>query len=117
MTLDVLRRLHEKGFTEEELKSAKEYIKGQFPPRIETSDQLARLLAQLEFYDLDQTEIDGYYGRIDSMTLADSKRIIGQYFPEENLVFVLIGKAGEIQEVVKKYAPKMDTKSITEPTF
>ncbi len=117
LTLDVLHRLHEKGFAEEELKSAKEYIKGQFPPRIETSDQLARLLAQLEFYGLDQTEIDGYYTRIDSMTLADSKRIIGKYFPEENLVFVLIGKASEIQGAVKKYAPKMDTKSITEPTF
>lgn len=117
MTLDVLHRLHAKGFTEEELKSAKEYIKGQFPPRIETSDQLARLMATLAFYNLDQTEIDGYYGRIDAMTLADSKRIIGQYFPEDNLVFVLIGKAGEIQGVVKKYAPKMDTRSITEPTF
>ena len=117
MTLDVLRRLHEKGFTEQELKSAKEYIKGQFPPRIETSDQLARLMIQLEFYGLDQAEIDGYYGRIDGMTLADSKRIIEQYFPADNLVFVLIGKGGEIQDAVKKYAPVMDTKSITEPTF
>ncbi|MGH9670514.1 MAG: M16 family metallopeptidase [Terriglobales bacterium] len=117
MALDVLRRLHEKGFTEEELRSAKEYIKGQFPPRIETSDQLARLMTQLEFYGLDQTEIDNYYGRIDAMTLAESKRIIEQYFPADNLVFVLIGKAGEIQGAVKKYAPEMDTKSITEPTF
>lgn len=117
LTLDVLRRLHEKGFTDEELKSAKEYIKGQFPPRIETSDQLARLMAQLEFYGLDKTEIDGYYARIDGMTMADSKRIIQQYFPADDLVFVLIGKAGEIRTVVKKYAPKMDTKSITEPTF
>ena len=67
--------------------------------------------------DLDQTEIDTYYARIDSMTLADSKHVIGQYFPADNLVFVLIGKAGEIQGAVKKYAPVMDTKSITEPTF
>ena len=117
LTLDVLHRLHEKGFTAEEMKSAKEYIKGQFPPRIETSDQLARLMTTLEFYGLDQKEIDGYYARIDAMTLADSRRIIEQYFPADNLVFVLIGKAGEIQGVVKKYAPEMDTKSITEPTF
>lgn len=117
LTLDVLHRLHEKGFAEEELRSAKEYIKGQFPPRIETSNQLAELLTRLEFYGLDHSEIDGYYARIDAMTLTDSKRIIGKYFPEENLVFVLIGKAGEIQDAVKKYAPKIDTKSITEPTF
>jgi predicted Zn-dependent peptidase len=117
LTLEVLHRLHEKGLTQEELKSAKEYIKGQFPPRIETSDQLARLIATLEFYGLDQKEIDGYYARIDAMTLADSRRIIEQYFPADNLVFVLIGKAGEIQGAVKKYAPEMDSKSITEPTF
>ncbi|MCU1311549.1 MAG: hypothetical protein JWO20_2674, partial [Candidatus Angelobacter sp.] len=32
MTLDVVKRLHEKGISEEELQSAKNYIKGQFPP-------------------------------------------------------------------------------------
>jgi predicted Zn-dependent peptidase len=117
MTLDILKRLHEKGITEEELKSAKAYIKGQFPPRIETTDQLAALIAQLEFFGLNEGEVNNLYARIDSMTLADAKRIINQYFPAENLVFVLIGKAEEIQPVAKKYAPKMDSKSISDPGF
>jgi hypothetical protein len=30
---------------------------------------------------------------------------------------VLIGKASDIQEVAKKYAPKLDTKSINQPGF
>jgi len=117
MTLDILKRLHEKGITEEELKSAKDYIKGQFPPTIETSDQLASLIAQLEFYGLDESEINNYYARIDSMTLADARRVIKQHFPLDDLVFVLIGKASEIQNVIKKYAPRVDTKSITQPGF
>ncbi|HVF87214.1 MAG TPA: pitrilysin family protein [Pyrinomonadaceae bacterium] len=117
MTLDVLKRLHEKGITEEELKSAKTYLKGQFPPRIETSDQLATLIAQLEFYGLDERDINTYYGKIDSMTLADTQRIIKQYFPTDNLVFVLIGKASEIQQVAKKYATGVDNKSINQPGF
>jgi predicted Zn-dependent peptidase len=53
-TLALLKRLHEKGVTEEELKSAKAYLKGQFPPTIETSDQVAGLLSQLEFYGLER---------------------------------------------------------------
>lgn len=51
------------------------------------------------------------------MDLATSKRIIQQYFPLENLTFVVIGKASEIEPVVKKYAEKMDKKSITQPGF
>ncbi|MFP5262535.1 MAG: M16 family metallopeptidase [Blastocatellia bacterium] len=116
-TLDILKRLHEKGVTEEELKSAKSYLKGQFPPTIETSDQLAALIAQLEFYGLNESDINNYYAKIDSMTMADARRVIEQYFPLDNLVFVLIGKADEIQAAAKKYAPKLETKVISQPGF
>jgi zinc protease len=116
-TLDILKRLHEKGITEEELKSAKSYLKGQFPPTIETSDQLASLIAQLEFFGLNESDINNYYAKVDSMTLADAQRIIKQYFPLDNLVFVLIGKADEIRAVAQKYAPKLDTKAISQPGF
>jgi zinc protease len=117
LTLDVLMRLHEKGITEEELKSAKSYIKGQYPPRVETTDQLAAQVAQFEFYGLDKSEIDGYYAKIDSMTLADAQRVIKEHFPLDNLVFVLIGKASEIEGVAHKYAPRVDTKSIEAPGY
>lgn len=117
MTLDILKRLQERGVTEEQLQSAKTYIKGQFPPDIETSDQLADLITRLEFYGLDAAYINNYFAQIDAMTLADARRIIQRYFPLENLVFVLIGKADEIKEVVKKYAPTMEVKAITEPGF
>ncbi len=117
LALEQLKKLHEQGITEIELKSAKGYIKGQFPPTIETSDQLARAITELEFYGLDEREINTFSAKIDAMTLADAKRIIQQYFPLENLVFVLIGKASEIEPVAKKYAPKMDTKTISQPGF
>src|SRR5712664_131037 len=41
LALQVLRKLHKDGVTDEQLKSAKSYIKGQYPPNIETSKQLA----------------------------------------------------------------------------
>ncbi|HKX26767.1 MAG TPA: pitrilysin family protein [Blastocatellia bacterium] len=117
LTLELLKRIHEKGVTEAELKSAKNYIKGQFPPQIETSDQLAALVAQLEYYGLDERDINDLYAKIDAMTMADAQRVIKQYFPQENLVFVLVGKASEIEGVAKKYAPKIETKSINDPGF
>jgi predicted Zn-dependent peptidase len=117
MALDVLKQLHEKGITAEQLASAKSYMKGQYPTRLETSDQLASLIADLEFYGLDSHDVDDYYPKLDAMTLADAQRVIKTYYPLDNLVFVVIGKASEIGPVVKKYAPKMDTRSISDPGF
>jgi predicted Zn-dependent peptidase len=117
MTLDVVKRLHEKGISEEELQSAKNYIKGQFPPTIETSDALAATIADLEFYGLDASDINDLYSKIDSMTVATAQRIIKQYFPEDNLVFVVAGKASEIETPVKKYAPVFEKRSITDPGY
>ncbi|PYS35987.1 MAG: hypothetical protein DMG14_25790, partial [Acidobacteria bacterium] len=117
MALGVLSALHQSGITETELASTKEYMKGQFPPSIETTDQLASVIARLEFYGLDESDINSYFGKIDAVTIADTRRIVKQYFPLDNLVFVLIGKASEIQPLVKKYAPVIDTKVITQPGF
>jgi len=117
LALATLQRLHEAGITKEELQSAKTYIKGQFPPEIETTDRLAATIAELEFFSLDEREVNTFYSKVDAMTLADAKRIVREYFPLEKLVFVLIGKASEIEPVVKKYAKTMDKKGITEPGF
>src|SRR5262249_31422224 len=116
-TLAILKRLHDNGITEEELKSAKAYIKGLLPTDYETTNQLAAAIAGLDFYGLSEADINGIYAKIDAMTLQDAQRIIKQYFPLDNLVFVLIGKASEIQPVAKKYAGKMDVKQINQTGF
>ena len=117
MTLDVLKRLHEKGISDDDLKSAKAYLKGQFPPDIETPDQLAGVLSELVFNGLDEREINTYYAKIDAATMTDINRVIKQYFPLDNLVFVLVGKASDIEPVAKKYAPVVDRKSISAAGF
>lgn len=117
MALDLLKKLHAEGLSEEQLKSAKAYIKGTFPPNVETNDQLARLLVELDFYGLSDGEINDYFAKIDALTRADINRIIHQYYPLDNLVFTLIGKADEIRAQVKKYAPQLDERKISQPGF
>lgn len=117
MTLKVLSTLHDKGITEAELASTKAYMKGQFPPSIETTDDLAGTIARLEFYGLDESDINSYFAKIDAVTVAETRRVIEKYFPRENMVFVLIGKSSEIQAVAKKYAPTTDAKAIGQPGF
>ncbi len=117
LALKVLDDLHKKGLTSAQLDTAKKYLKGQFPPRIETSGQLASRIAANEFYGLDDNEINQLEARIDAVTLDSAKQIIEKHFPKENMVFVLIGKAAEIRPAVKKYADQMDERKISEPGF
>jgi len=114
MTLAVLGRLHEKGVTAEQLASAKAYLKGQFPPQIETTDQLAGLLTQLDFYGLDETEIDQFFARIDGVTIDDCHRVIEKYFPKNDFVMVVVGKAADIRKDLSKYASKVEVREITQ---
>jgi len=117
LALQVLKDLHEKGITPAELQHAKAYLKGQYATSIETNNQLATTIANLEFYGLDASDVDSYYAKVDSLTASDVSRIIDRYFPLDNLVFVLIGRASEIEPVVRKYAAQIDKKSITQPGF
>src|SRR5580658_3886934 len=117
LALQVLEKLHKDGVTEEQLKSAKSYIKGQFPPTIETSAQLVHRIVVNEYYGLGDDEVNLLEARIDAVTPAIAKRIIEMHFPADNLVFVLIGNASAIGPAVKKYANKMDERAISDPGF
>jgi zinc protease len=103
LALEVLDRLHTKGIDEKTLSSAKNYIKGQFPPNYETSGSLAFLLTSMFVYDFDESFINNFQENVESMTTEKVKEIIKKYFPKDNLQFVLIGKASEIRDNVKKY--------------
>lgn len=117
LALRVLQKLHKDGVSAEQLKSAKSYIKGQFPPNMETSRQLAQIIAAHEFYGLGDDEINQLEARVDAVTPEMARQVIQKHFPEENLVFVLIGKSSAIEKAVEKYAEKRDARPIAEPGF
>lgn len=117
MTLAVLKKLHADGVSAAQLASAKSYLKGQFPPSIETSGQLAGVIARHEFYGLGDDEVNERSQRIDAVTPEIAKQVIAKHFPLENLTFVLIGKSAEIGPTVKKFAEKQDAKEISAPGF
>jgi len=117
MALQVLEKLHKQGITAEQLASAKSYIKGQFPPAIETSKQLAQIIVTNEFYGLDDREINDLEARLDAVTPAIAAQVIQKHFPTDNLVFTLIGKSSEISAGVQKYAEKRDARVINDPGF
>jgi zinc protease len=118
MAIDILRRLAEKGISVEQLASVKAYVKGTFPmQRLETTDQLAQMLGEMEVYGLGKEEVDDLFSRIDACTLADANAMAKKYYKADNLTFVLVGNAAKIRDVAKKYAPKVTEVPITKPGF
>lgn len=114
LALEVLNRLHTQGIDEETLTSAKNYIKGQFPPDYETSSRLANLLAEMFVYDFDESFINDFEKNVDGLTLEKSKEIISKYFPSKNLQFVLIGKAEELRDKISKYGEVTEKEILSE---
>jgi len=103
LALDTYARLWQQGIDEQTLASAKAYVKGKFPPKFETSEDLSALLAQMYAYNFDESYINTFEQQVNSLTLAKTKQLINRYFPKENLQMVIIGKAAEIKDKVKKY--------------
>jgi zinc protease len=85
------------------LTSAKNYVKGQFPPDYETTDQLSNLLTEMFWYNFDDSFINNFENNVNSLDIKKANDIIASYFPTKNLQFVLVGKASEIKEIAEKY--------------
>jgi predicted Zn-dependent peptidase len=112
MAVDLMKRLAVQGITADQLASAKAYVKGTYPSqRLETSDQLADVLAEIELYDLNRAEVDDLFSRIDAVTLEQANAIARKYFAGGKLTFLLLGNAEKFAGDVQKY----DTKPLVIP--
>lgn len=118
LALDVLRRLLRDGISQEQLDSARAYIKGNFPTeRLETSDQLCALLADLELNGLDRSDVDTFFERLDALTPGQVNAAIRRHYTAENLQFCLVGNASAIRKEVGKYARAMKVIPVREEGF
>ncbi len=113
--LEVLETLHKNGVDETSLTSAKNYVKGQFPPRYETSSQLASLMTQMFWYKFDESFINNFQNNVDGLTMAKAKEIIATYFPKDKLQFVMVGRSADIKKLVEKYGSVTEVEITGEP--
>ena len=117
VALATLGRLRDGGLDEAMRDSSRNYIMGQFPPRLETAAQLARTFAMLETNGLDTAYIDDYGSSLSAATPESIAAVIDQVYPaSDQLVFVVLGDAEKIRELLAQYGPVTEI-SISEPRF
>ena len=116
-TLEVLDRLHTHPFHDGEITSAKNYIRGGFPPTLETGPALAHRLAVNEVEGISRAQFNAELAAEQATTLAEANHVIDKDFPlRDNYVMVIVGKASEIGTIASKYGT-VTTKKITDPGY
>lgn len=116
LSLDLLKRLRDRGITPDQLKSAKAYVKGIYPTEhLETADQLAQAIGDIELFGLTRGEVDDLFSSIDAVTPEQATAIARKYYRSDNLQFVLTGNAAKIKADISRYAPTITTVPISAP--
>ena len=117
LALETYRAFRTKGPDARLFAATKQYIQGQYPPEVETSDQIAGRLAELAYYGLPREEVTGYAGRIANVTPEDVRRASARAFPPpEDVALVLIGNAARIRAIARSYGEVAEA-PITGPTL
>jgi zinc protease len=103
--IDVIRatwkRMHDEGPTAKELADAKTYITGSFPLSLDSTGRIAGILVSIQF---DHLGIDYLAKRdqlINSVTLADAKRVAKRLLSPDNLLFTVVGQPENLKDAVR----------------
>ncbi|HXH28567.1 MAG TPA: pitrilysin family protein, partial [Candidatus Polarisedimenticolia bacterium] len=97
VAVEQIRRLAAGPIPPEALAKARNYLAGQYPLRLESPDDLAEEILQVEFYGLGADYIDQFAKRIQSVGPESIKRGV-RYLPTEGLAIVLVGPAAQLKE-------------------
>lgn len=89
--------LREEGPTRQELDSARDYLRGVLPLRLETTQQLASRVAELVVYELPAGYFDGYRDRIAAVTADQVRRVAREAVRPDAMAVVVVGDADRIR--------------------
>ncbi len=86
------------GLTEQELRTAKDYLIGSFALRFDTSSKIAAQLLAIQLDDLGINYIERRNGEIEAVTVADIKRVAQRLMEPKNLIVTVVGEPEGIKE-------------------
>ncbi len=94
-----LERAARDGLTEQELRTAKDYLIGSFALRFDTSGKIAAQLLAIQLDNLGIDYIERRNSEIEAITVADIKRVAKRLMEQKNLIVTVVGEPQGIKEV------------------
>jgi len=103
--LDELQRIREDLVKAEELDMVKKFLVGSFPLQIETPNQIASKVIDLELYDLPRDFYDTFNDGVETITAQDLLRVAQKYLHPDRAAIVVSGNSKEIASKLQKFGP------------
>jgi zinc protease len=98
---DTWQRMHDDGPTEKELADAKTYVTGSFPLGLDSTGRIASILVSIQFDHLGLDYLAKRDQIINSVTLADAKRVAKRLLSPDNLLFAVVGQPENLNGAVR----------------
>ena len=86
-----------------ELEETKNYITGNYPLQLETSNGVSGKLLSMELYNLDEDYYNSYLKEINSITKEDVFRVAKKYLLPDDLKIVAAGNVSKLMEQLNKF--------------
>jgi zinc protease len=96
-----INRIRTEPVSAEELQKIKNFVALRLPDQLETTQDMAGQLANLETYGLDASFYDDYVQRIMAVTAEDLRRVANTYVRPENSVVVIVGDRSVVEAGIR----------------
>ena len=101
--LDELKKLKSSGVSDWEITKAKNYIIGELSRNLQSPEGFVDYLSQIIFYQKDKELLTKFADKIKNTPKEKIQKMIKEYFPEKNLLIVVVGDAKEIRSQLEKF--------------
>lgn len=105
VALDQVRRLRGGDLPPEDLDKARSYLAGLYPLRIESPEDLAAEILNVDLFGLDPDYINQYQQRVRSAGADAVKRVAARRLPMDDLAIVVVGPAQSIRKDLETLGP------------
>lgn len=100
-----LDRIRTEPTPDNELQDAHRYLSDSFPLRIDTPGKIAWLVANLRIFGLADDYWDSYRSSVREVNAAQALAAAERHIRPENALVVVVGKAADITETLRRYGP------------
>ncbi|HYS03768.1 MAG TPA: pitrilysin family protein [Candidatus Dormibacteraeota bacterium] len=105
LSLDQMRRLRGGELPDQDLDKARSYLAGSYPLGIESPDNLAAEILNVELFGLEPDFINGYQKRVRAVTSDAVKRVAARRLPVDDLALVVVGPAQVLKKDLETLGP------------
>jgi zinc protease len=105
VSLDQVRRLRSGDLPGEDLEKARSFLAGLYPLRIESPDDLAAEILNVDLYGLDPDFINQYQKHVRAVGADAVKRVAARRLPLDDLAIVVVGPAVALKKDLETLGP------------